>query len=282
MSEPKRDLMGIDIGLPGDPRQPSLDNLRMNGVVVDRSHLSQMRAGDGSGVIKVFQAADFKTVGKGDASLKDQLYLEIINGALKLKGTLPKTKHGSWKTESFTSDLNQELYGDRSDQAVRLAFRAMRADMSLGAVLPWQRGFINRFSISVEDYKRVFTRAPSLTPPFVAALNASQMDSLEGFYSLLYDQGPRTISSWLMFELEAMKIFYTNQNDAKNRLTIFDWNVFTYAETLGLDSELASARLTKDSGVSLDEHVLTRHRTALISGKLATRDEFTQNHSLKR
>lgn len=202
--------------------------------------------------------------------MKVQNYQQITQTGLELR-TYNEERHRGHilKSDRYTADIATALSTREND--VRLAIRAMRADMVLAqATLPDEQ-LAQQFSATAEVYLTANLKVPpSQVSPAVVALDRNwDHRNVESFYRNIYTtKGARALGGWTPYEMELLSLFYTQEATRGNHLTIFDRMVLG-AYSKGVPGNQAVSDVRGLTGIQVNEGVIERHRNILVYGRPA-------------
>lgn len=261
----------LPVGEKGSPVKPIVEAFKAKGVSIPEQTISNLRGNWQSGEVTINRIKCAEKLTQDDASLKNNLYLEIAKKALELRTPQKRYTH-RFDTNYYMEDIAEQLGQDQHDVAKLI--RAMRADLvSTDPDNPnLDQGLVTLFLGLAQRYIRDYTSPyPSSASPPIKALDQDwNHRTIKDYYRVLSQRGSqhgvRAITTWIPYEMEAMARFYEGQIASGNHLTPFDRKILgVILDKNESDRDLA-AQIRVETGVNVAHNVIESHRNCLVYG----------------
>lgn len=261
--------IGTPLGEKDSDRKSVVKAFRSKGLSgLDPTSVSRLKAGMISGERTKWRLDASRILEEDDAVSKNQFYQQIAQTGVeqRLFNTAPQRDH-VLKTDHFVEDIAKTIGQD--PQVVRRCIRGMRTDLVLAQTNASNPTLLRQFSEIAERFIDAKHRLPpSMHSPGVNTLNQVwDHTTIEDFYRNIYavSEG-RTIGGWTPYEMEALALFYTQQDEAGNHLTPFDRLVLnTYIK--GLPTSGVVSKIKGSVGIDIDQGVIEQHRNIMAYGR---------------
>lgn len=269
MSKPEHErrtsLAGVFIGDKNDKLKIFLEELAKRGAPIYETTLSRIRGGDISGSVVTQQLLLGEVLKTGNPQLKCKLFSDIADTAEEMRyhqsGNSPR-----YLSEGFTKAVAADL--DFSDGNVRNCLRAMRADLLLYCIgKSATPDLIVHFVQIAESYLRAYSSPPSDkgAKHKIDIDNHWNRTSVVDFYRRIYGiRGPRTIGTWVPYEVEIFSQFYKLQSDV-GWLTPLDKLILDAYRVRGQNDGLVTF-VKEKTLIDYNQDALTAHANALAFG----------------
>lgn len=212
-------LAGIPIGSKGDRLGSFLEELNRRGVFIQDTTLSRIRMGVIPGSVVTQQLLLDEVLKSGYPKQKIELFLNLADSAVDLR-QYQRSHPQRYLSEGFTEIVAEHLSDATgfpfSGGSVRNCLRAMRADLLLYAEAAASEELIANFAQVAETYLIAYSSPPSEK----CARHKMEINrhwdrrSVADFYRRIYAiGGPRTIGSWVPFEVGVLSQFYKLQSN---------------------------------------------------------------------
>lgn len=252
--EIRRQILGIDLGGQGDPRDPVVEALRQRGFDVNAKIVSHLRGGFKSGNEMINRLLCAELLETNDASKKDHYYLQIATRGLNRVSSV-----------GFTEALAQG-FGIRPQALTRL-LRAMRVELVYSEMQGYDSQITYQFrNMAMSFFVESTTSRDKKARQLLSAKEEWDRRSIRSFYRAFYGvASSSTIGLLPPYEVEVFETFYQHQAERAFTLTPFDRLVLTeYAQRL--PEEPFITRVRDETGIKFDKAVLYDHRNLLLEG----------------
>lgn len=266
----KIEARGIDIGLPGEPLNPTIEALAELGVHPYKFSISRWRRGIGGGELED-KVTCAKKLTEDDASNKNQNYLKIVQSGLrvrKFQQVKQSTGQRCYSSASFTLDIAEEIGVDR--WVVNRGFQAMRAEAVLSNDQLGEKHkalFIEVANDFIDGYQSF---PPSMRTKLTKQLDDEWNRTVPDFYRLLY-QNPNGLRTWVPYEVAFFESYYQGAIIDGSHLSELDKLVLT-AYIKGAEFSYIVDQVRNATHVGLNLHTLTQHRNLLVHGNAINPD----------
>ncbi len=261
-------IHNIYLGKKWEPIQPAIDTIGNYGLSLDRETISYLRDRKYKGRLITEQLLAIGHSKQGNASAKDNMYLQVAEIGLALREETRSTI-GRYSAKTLVPEIGVAI--SESDSVVRRLLRAMRTDLTSFDQANDDDGtndIQNLFAQIVEKYVEAYRNPPSLRPKHFDILEEWNYQNIADFYKLLYPgSNTWTIATWIPYEVEAFANFYDYQTKRGHPFTPFD--EFVLANTI--ENTLASKLVNKAKDkypVPVSRIDIRLHRNLLLYGQL--------------
>lgn len=268
MSRQRLERLGVVVGQPGDPRSYSVNSFEQKGITVADTTVSRIRGlyTSGERLAERLEAREILLSGK--VLEKDEFFLTVSQEGLGLRTRQVGRKNNHrYSSLRYLEDVANTV--GIPNQKLRKVIRAIRADMVYAEHQNPEARFLSIFHTVVRKYFEDYldNRGTRSERSSIDDLRDDwDHKTIKNFYNAMYELcGPRAIGTWVPYEMEVVRQYFTDRLAEGSFLSLFDLLVLEgYTRRFGEIDVLSI--IGQQTGLYLDGKVIEEYRSILIHG----------------